>query len=62
MSRAGVWEGMVDLVAAPARGLAELPVVPGLSKLGERFVEFRDPTPLPEPHLIACLLYTSRCV
>jgi len=44
---------MVDLVAAPARGLAELPVVPGLSKLGERFVEFRDPTPLPEPHLIA---------
>ena len=39
--------------AAPARGLHQLPVVPGLSKLGEHFVQFRDPTPLPEPELVA---------
>jgi uncharacterized protein YdiU (UPF0061 family) len=39
--------------AAPARRLDELPVAPGLSKLGERFVEFRDPTPLPDPQLVA---------
>jgi hypothetical protein len=44
---------VLDTVTAPARLLTELPIAPGLSKLGERFVEFRDPTPLPEPELIA---------
>ena len=41
------------LDTAVARGLTELPIAPGLSKLGERFVEFRDPTPLPDPVLVA---------
>ena len=49
---ARVARDIVIETAAPARTLSELPVAPGLSKLGERFVEFRDPTPLPEPQLV----------
>ncbi len=40
-------------IAAPSRPLESLRIGPGISALGERFVERRDPTPLPEPYLIA---------
>jgi hypothetical protein len=43
----------VSSVASPARPLESLRLGPGYSALGERFVELRDPTPLPAPYLIA---------
>jgi uncharacterized protein YdiU (UPF0061 family) len=39
--------------AAGARTLETLDLSPGYSTLGERFVELRDPTPLPDPYRIA---------
>jgi uncharacterized protein YdiU (UPF0061 family) len=44
----------VGLAAAPlGRALEDLPVGDGYAALGERFVERRLPTPLPEPFLVA---------
>lgn len=37
----------------PERALESLRVGPGISALGERFVERRDPSPLDAPHLVA---------
>lgn len=38
---------------ASSRELEGLRVGPGISALGERFVERRDPTPLTDPHIVA---------
>lgn len=44
----------MHLAVPRAEGALEaLRVGPGISALGERFVERRDPTPLAEPHLVA---------
>jgi serine/tyrosine/threonine adenylyltransferase len=44
---------VIDTERAPGRTLERLVVAPGLSTLGPRFVELRDPTPLPAPELVA---------
>ena len=44
---------MNAIVAAAEGTLEALRVGPGISALGERFVERRDPTPLQNPHLVA---------
>jgi uncharacterized protein YdiU (UPF0061 family) len=44
---------VIETTSAPARTLEGLAIAPGLSALGSTFVELRDPTPLPEPELIA---------
>jgi protein adenylyltransferase len=40
-------------LASLRRPLESLRIGPGISALGERFVERRDPTPLPDPYLVA---------
>ncbi len=45
---------MNPAIAPPRPGsLESLRIAPGVSALGPRFVEQRDPTPLPEPYLVA---------
>ena len=46
-------EGNVVSIAAPPGTLESLRIGPGISALGERFAERRDPTPLPDPYPIA---------
>jgi uncharacterized protein YdiU (UPF0061 family) len=43
----------VSSVASLGRPLESLRLGPGYSALGERFIELRDPSPLPDPYLIA---------
>lgn len=40
-------------ITSAGRTLESLRIGPGISALGERFVERRDPTPLPDPYLVA---------
>ncbi len=46
-------KNVIETVPGIGRPIEGLPVHPGLSALGERFVELREPTPLPDPYLIA---------
>jgi len=41
------------VTSTTARSLESLRIGPGISALGEGFVERRDPTPLPDPYLVA---------
>ena len=41
------------MLTARSASLEELPLGAGYAALGERFVEEREPTPLPEPYLVA---------
>ena len=48
-----LWGWMEAAVASPLATLETLDLSPGYASLGDRFVELRDPEPLPDPYLIA---------